>query len=1002
VSRDGAECPRDTLGGVQRGCAVASTAKRRRPECRSEALDARSERLGLADDRAETLGLRCVQKHVGRADPRKGFAPAYGSDEACVDALRAREAFERGTLRAVPHDDERAPLVGRARAHESDGAIESFRGDESAHAHREARPRERLASLGGRRGHVGQLDRRRANLRHALDRSARFAIERRRQVIEEHVRNERPRACGEGEGPHDPAAGHRGQRAKKPHVAPVRHDLELVVARPCDGKSRRYRPVGDHAVGAERGERAASGRDPSHGLPGSRRSFPNARGGARPPECAAGPGRDHRHAVAFALERARVRANEVARGVVFGFGPARRDDRDVQWTLLAAMVRDTKMSASSVRFGGRVLFLTEDPALIDAQLAGRDLDYDPERPLLSNISTDEIIPSWACYYYDETLGEYCLVGLRGGRIQPGAIRRGGFSVVVSGPSKGCGSSRETAPYSEVAAGIQLVIAASLEKIYRQNAQNIGLATSTDFGLVPRILRGESIEATELTKGLDPISAAIASNGGLLAYSRARLAGAATAPRVTTPRRPMTLCEKIIARHVVVDAANGSAEGAGERVGVEAVRPGDAIFARCDVRFSHDYVTPMAEALFRRGFGAEARIDDPESVFLFRDHLTFLDAVMPPAHRAMGLDVQAAKLALVQEDFARRRGLQLYGEVVENGRLMGSEAICHNKIVEDIALPGQLVLGTDSHTCMAGALGALAFGVGSTDMANAWRTRDVRITVPETVRIVLRGSLRPGVSAKDVMLHLLSLPFFRSGQAIGRVLEFAGDGTRGLAFDERATLANMAVEGGAFTGIVEADAATAAHLAAQRHLASQDVESRIVRADPDAEYGATLELDLASCTPTVALPGDPRNGVPLAGLSAPVRVDIAYGGSCTGGKKADMDMYASVLSAALAKGKRVAPGVELFIQFGSQAIRRYASERGYEEVFARAGATTIGPSCGACIKAGPGVSQSADQVTVSAQNRNYPGRSGPGAVYLASPFVVAASAVLGRIGSPDEI
>jgi 3-isopropylmalate/(R)-2-methylmalate dehydratase large subunit len=721
--------------------------------------------------------------------------------------------------------------------------------------------------------------------------------------------------------------------------------------------------------------------------------------------------------MAFVLERARVRANEVPRGVVFGFGPARRDDRDVQWTLRAAMVRNTGMAASIMRFSGRVLFLTEDPALIDAQLAGRDLDYDPERPLLSDISTDEIIPSWACYYYDEKLGEYCLVGLRGGRIQPGAIRKGGFSVIVSGRSKGCGSSRETAPYSEVAAGIQLVVAASLEKIYRQNAQNIGLATSTDLGLVPRILRGEAIDVAELTRGLDPISDAIASRGGLFAYSRDRLAGRAVAPPVTTGPRPMTLCEKIIARHVVVDVARFGAEAGGlsdgrateataaeegAGVGVDAVRPGDAVFARCDVRFSHDYVTPMAEALFRRGFGAAARIEEPESVFLFRDHLTFLDAVMSPAHRAMGLAEQAAKLAAVQEDFARHRGLKLYGEVVEDGRVVGSEAICHNKIVEDIALPGQLVLGTDSHTCMAGALGAFAFGVGSTDMANAWRTRDVRVTVPETVRVVLLGSLRAGVSAKDVMLHILSRPFFKSGQAVGKVLEFAGDGVTGLAFDERATLANMAVEAGAFTGIVEADAATAAHLATQRGLPLREVESLIVRADPDAEYCATFELDLAVCAPMVALPGDPKNGVPLAAITAPVAVDIAYGGSCTGGKKADMDMYASVLSAALAKGKRVAPGVELFIQFGSQAIRRYARERGYEEVFARVGATTIGPSCGACIKAGPGASRSADQVTVSAQNRNYPGRSGPGAVYLASPFVVAASAVLGRIGSPDEI
>ncbi len=153
---------------------------------------------------------------------------------------------------------------------------------------------------------------------------------------------------------------------------------------------------------------------------------------------------------------------------------------------------------------------------------------------------------------------------------------------------------------------------------------------------------------------------------------------------------------------------------------------------------------------------------------------------------------------------------------------------------------------------------------------------------------------------------------------------------------------------------------------------------------------------------VATPGDPRNGVPLDEIGRDVKVDIAYGGSCTGGKKADMDMYARVLRAALAKGRRVAPGVHLYLQFGSQDIRRYAEEKGYTEVFERAGAELVDPSCGACIKAGPGSSDSPAQVTVSAQNRNFPGRSGPGKMYLASPLVVAASSILGRIGSPEEL
>jgi 3-isopropylmalate/(R)-2-methylmalate dehydratase large subunit len=646
-------------------------------------------------------------------------------------------------------------------------------------------------------------------------------------------------------------------------------------------------------------------------------------------------------------------------------------------------------------FRGRILFLTADSALVRSQIEGENLEFEPDLPLLDNISTDEITPGWVCYHYDETLGRYCLVGLRGGTIGRNAVRDGGFEVVVSGASKGCGSSRETAPYSELAAGVKLVIAKSLEKIYRQNAENIGLLTSSDLGLIPRILRGEAIAMHEFTKGLDPISASVVEHGGLFAYNRARLSGDVSPPPIVTGPRPMTLCEKILADHAVIDARSG-------RLGAPAVKPGDAFFARTDVRFTHEYVTPMAAALFRSGFGADARVEAPGSVYAFRDHLTFLDLVMPRAHRDMGLDAQARSLADVQEDFASRSGITLHGEVYREGRLVGSEAICHNKIIEDIALPGQLVVGTDSHTCMAGALGCLAFGVGATDMANAWATRDVRVTVPETARCILRGRLRPSVCAKDVMLFILSQPFFKSGAAIGKALEFAGEGVSALPLDERATLTNMAVEAGCFTGIIEADALVVEYLGEQRGLAAGEIASRIVRADPDAQYCETFEVDLA-CVPTmVATPGDPRNGVPLDSLEQDVAIDIAYGGSCTGGKKVDMDMYASVFSAALAKGKRVAPGVQLFLQFGSQEIRRYAAQRGYLDLFARVGATLVDPSCGACIKAGPGASERSSQVTVSAQNRNFPGRSGPGKVYLASPFVVAASAIAGRIASVSKI
>jgi 3-isopropylmalate/(R)-2-methylmalate dehydratase large subunit len=372
---------------------------------------------------------------------------------------------------------------------------------------------------------------------------------------------------------------------------------------------------------------------------------------------------------------------------------------------------------------------------------------------------------------------------------------------------------------------------------------------------------------------------------------------------------------------------------------------------------------------------------------------------------MGLKEQAHSLATVQESFAKKQGIKLYGEVFRDGKLAGSEAICHNKVVEEIALPGQVVIGTDSHTCMAGVLGCFAFGVGSTDMANAWYTRDIRVTVPETARFVLHGALKKGVTAKDVMLHILALPFFKTGQGIGKVLEFAGDGVRAMPIDERATLTNMAVEAGSFTGIIEADEVVVDYLVAQRGLRADDVRAMIVKADPGAAYMATFELDLAAMVPMVATPGDPRNGVPLSDLpkgAHGVKIDIAYGGSCTGGKKADMDMYAEVLGAAVGRGQRVAPGVHFYLQFGSQDIRRYAEEKGYLAIFEKAGAELVDPSCGACIKAGPGSSDSPDQVTVSSQNRNFPGRSGPGKVYLASPLVVAASAIAGKIIGPEEL
>ncbi len=642
-----------------------------------------------------------------------------------------------------------------------------------------------------------------------------------------------------------------------------------------------------------------------------------------------------------------------------------------------------------LRFEGRVLYLTEDVSLIRRQLeGGENFEYEPGRALMNNISTDEITPGWVCFYYDETLGEYVYVGMREGAVKKDEVKNGGFAVVASGLSKGCGSSRETAPFAEKAAGLQLVIAKTIEKIYGQNCQNIGLLTSTDFGLIERIRNGEEIPLEEFTRGLDPISKQIVEYGGLFNYNKARLAGEVTPPALETTRRPMNIVEKIVARHAFVRACE---------VGVEAVRPGDALFAVADVRFSHEYVTPMAESLFKQALGRDARVTEAGSVYAFRDHLTFIGRVMPEEKKRLGLLDRANGLATTQESFTDEQGIRLYGGTEERG----SEAICHNAVVEDIALPGQLVIGTDSHTCMAGVLGCFAFGVGSTDMANAWYTKDIRVKVPEVVRFVLKGEKRADVSAKDVMLVILATDYMKEGKGIGQVLEFAGEGLGDWNIDERATLTNMAVEAGGFTGIIEPDEVTLRYLQKMRGLSEEEIRKGFLKSDEDAEYAASFEIDLSEVRPMVATPGDPRNGLPVASLSEPVKIDIAYGGSCTGGKMADMDMYAAVLRRAVEQGKRVAPGVHLYLQFGSQKIKEYAREKGYIELFERAGAEMIDPSCGACINAGPGASRNPEQVTVSAQNRNFPGRSGPGKVYLASPYVVAASAVAGHIIEPEE-
>jgi 3-benzylmalate isomerase len=645
-----------------------------------------------------------------------------------------------------------------------------------------------------------------------------------------------------------------------------------------------------------------------------------------------------------------------------------------------------------VRLEGRILFLTEDAALVRQQLEGRDLDWRPEQKLRDDISTDEITPAYICYYYDATLGEFPYLGLKCGTefpISRGAVKRGGFVASVSGKRRGKGSSREQSPYAEMCAGIKLVIAENIERIYRENCQNLGVLTTTDFTILDKVRRGEEIPLATFTAGEGEITRGIIEYGGLFTYNVARLQGRVRPAPPATPARPMTLGEKILARHWVVDLSRGT-------VGVPAVKPGDEGFVATDIRFSHEYVTPMAAIFFEQLVGADGKVNDPGSVLLFRDHLTFLSEAMTPERVKEGLLDVANQLEVKQREFAGKQGIKLYGELRLG--VHGAEAICHSKILEAHALPGQVIIGSDSHTPHAGAVGCVAFGVGTTAIFNSWITKDVRVKVPETVKVVVRGRKPDNVTAKDFMLEILRHPYIKSGKAIGKFVEYCGEAVEMLSVDERATMTNMTAEVGGFTGYVGPDAKTVDYLMAYRGMSRVEAERLCegLASDPNAEYCEVLEFDASSLQPMVALPGDPGNGLLIDELRSRVKVGIAYAGSCTAGKKEDMDMYARVLGEAVRRGERVAPWVKFYIQCGSQDVKRYCEERGYLDVFREVGATFLEPSCGACINAGPGVSRTREEVTISAINRNFPGRSGPGQLYLANPYTVAASAIAGYI------
>lgn len=639
--------------------------------------------------------------------------------------------------------------------------------------------------------------------------------------------------------------------------------------------------------------------------------------------------------------------------------------------------------------GKRVLFLTKDLDLIARQIRG-ELDLRMEdlsvEDLLDDINTDVMTPAWVCFDHrpeDIALNAYAGLLKDGQRVVPErGLMDGNFEVIVSGQRKGTGSSRETAPQCERFCGIRIVIAASFAPIHERNNLNLGQLLG-DHEQLKRLQAGEALELDEFSRRYDPVTQVMIELGGLFPFAKALASGQIQVPRPATAARPLTMAEKIVSAHLVGGPA--------------PVKPGDAVMVSVDGGYSHEFTTAQVHEFLRREYGDDYTVRNADKLAVFEDHLLYADGVKKMAP----FSAKIATMRRLQGQFLAHTGVRDYQ--AKNGI---SPGICHEVARRDFVDPGDFIQATDSHTCMGGGNNALTYGVGTTEYASLVASGSTFVEVPESVRFELSGTLPPGCTAKDVILHIL-LHYARNEVTLDRVMEFGGPGLASLSLDERATLCNMATECTAKSGICDGDEALVDWIVGVRPGADRAaLLKKLVRPDPGAEYaGGVHAIDLSTMAPMVAHPGDPDRGIPsdptngafVSELGA-VPIDIAYGGSCTAGKVDDFAMYAQVCAEALAAGRKVADGVAFYIQFGSEATQRHAQQQGWIEVFEKVGATLINPGCGACIGCGPGVSEASSQVTVSAINRNFQGRSGPGRLYLASPLTVASSAIEGRIAS----
>ncbi|DAC62360.1 TPA: aconitate hydratase [Candidatus Thalassarchaeaceae archaeon] len=651
----------------------------------------------------------------------------------------------------------------------------------------------------------------------------------------------------------------------------------------------------------------------------------------------------------------------------------------------------SKISLNSQK---RVLFLTKDLRLIQRQLYEglnlrmEDLTIDD---LLDDINTDVMTPAWVCFDYDPAkIAENAYAGLlhEGRRVfESRALIDGGFEVIVSGHRKGTGSSRETAPQCEKWSGIKIVIAASFAPIHERNNINLGQLMG-DHDILKRLQNGESIDLHEFTEKYDPVTKLILEKGGIFPFAKELKSNKIKLPEVNKIPHPMTIAEKIISNKLI-----SKDKGRGY------LKPGDAVLASVDGGYSHEFTTAQVHEFLKIEYGDNYSIPNPPKFAVFEDHLLYATGV--PRFGKFKDKIQT--LRDLQNTFQKHTGVRDYSAV--NGV---SPGICHQVAREEFIDVGDFIQATDSHTCMGGASNALTYGVGSTEYANLIHNQFAFVKVPESIRFNLVGRLDPGCTAKDVILHIL-WKYAANSETLDRSMEFGGPGLSSLSMDERATLCNMATECSAKTGICDPDDLTIEWLMKRRQgLTREEIYNSFVFADKDAKYdGGIHDINLDDIQPMVAHPGDPDKGIPSDPTNGAyikdlgvVNIDIAYAGSCTAGKDDDFAYYAKVTKAALDAGLKVADGVECYIQFGSKTVKDLSEKNGWTDMFEKAGIKLIDPGCGACIGAGPGVSDNDEQVSISAINRNFQGRSGPGKLYLASPLTVMASAFTGQITAWD--